>query len=74
MKTDQQNSDKRHPVKNDQGELKCYNCGLFGHISKNCLEPKEIENCKKCGQNGHAQRHCSHTVQTVSRENDKVRK
>lgn len=30
------NPDKRPPLKIDMGELKCYNCNVYGHIAKVC--------------------------------------
>lgn len=50
------NPDKRSPLRNIEGQLKCYNCPLFGHISKNCPEPSKSETCNKCGGKGHTQR------------------
>nr|ARM39069.1 gag protein [Simian immunodeficiency virus] len=37
---------------------RCFNCGKFGHISKNCPLPKRIR-CFKCGKEGHMARQCS---------------
>lgn len=56
------NPDKRPPVRNTEGQLKCYNCNLFGHISKNCPEPRKELKCTKCNQTGHTQRHCKHVA------------
>lgn len=46
----------RH-IFNDKGEPKCYNCGVFGHIAKDCSKPKQIT-CYNCGKNGHIAKEC----------------
>jgi len=42
---------------NEQGrKLKCYNCNRFGHIAKDCRQPKKEkkpQECFKCGKEGH---------------------
>ena len=53
------NPDARPPIKNEAGELKCYNYNKYGHISKDCPEPKRELICRACGQRGHTQRHCT---------------
>lgn len=57
--------DTRPPVRNDKGEPKCYNCGRFGHISRDCPEPKREITCLRCGQTGHTQRHCERQITVV---------
>ena len=53
------NPDGRPPIKNEAGELKCYNCNKYGHISKDCPELKRELICRACEQRGHMQRHCT---------------
>ena len=48
---------------------KCYNCGLFGHLAKDCRKPKKIREekgqdftkkvkCYNCKEQGHYAREC----------------
>lgn len=74
--TTTKNNDKRPPIRNANGEPKCYNCNKYGHISKNCPEPPKIETCSKCNEQGHTQRHCPNVksppkkdINQVSNEN-----
>ncbi|AAA91905.1 gag polyprotein [Simian immunodeficiency virus] len=36
---------------------KCYNCGKFGHMQRQCPEPRKIK-CLKCGKPGHLAKDC----------------
>ena len=42
---------------NRQGcKAKCYNCNRFGHMAKDCQQPKKekkLQQCFKCGKEGH---------------------
>lgn len=46
----------RH-IFNDKGEPKCYNCGVYGHITKECPKPKKTI-CFNCGKEGHIAKYC----------------
>ncbi|KAK8775362.1 hypothetical protein V5799_031293 [Amblyomma americanum] len=51
--------DRRPPLTNERGQFKCYNCGRFGHISRDCPVERHEMKCLRCGKSGHTQRHCS---------------
>lgn len=38
-------------------KMKCYNCGVFGHIAPNCTKAKSVM-CFKCGRSGHKANEC----------------
>lgn len=43
-------------IRNEKGQFKCFNCNDYGHIARDCPEPKAILFCKKCNKQGHNQR------------------
>lgn len=45
--------------KKQVANLKCFNCGELGHISKVCLKPKKLT-CFNCRQSGHIAKECTH--------------
>lgn len=57
LEANRKEKDKPPPLKNDKGEPKCYNCAKYGHIAKDCDEPKRTLVCFKCKGEGHTARH-----------------
>ena len=42
---------------NKKSNVKCFNCGLTGHMIKDCKKPRE-KPCGNCKQTGHSYREC----------------
>ncbi|KAL1443874.1 hypothetical protein MTO96_030150 [Rhipicephalus appendiculatus] len=53
-------TDRRQPLPpiNQHGERKCYNCNIYGHIARDCPEPKRPFKCQRCQATGQTQRNC----------------
>ncbi|KAL1437205.1 hypothetical protein MTO96_049187 [Rhipicephalus appendiculatus] len=51
-------TDRRQPLPsiNQHGERKCYNCNIYGHIARDCPEPKRPLKCQRCQATDHTQR------------------
>ncbi|KAL1452387.1 hypothetical protein MTO96_027905 [Rhipicephalus appendiculatus] len=51
-------TDRRQPLPsiNQHGERKCYNCNIYGHIARDCPEPKRPPKCQRCQATDHTQR------------------
>lgn len=52
------NLDKRPPLWNDKGELKCFNRHNFGHISKDCPDSPKKLICTVCKAKGYIKSYC----------------
>lgn len=55
-------SDIKPTGTSDKVEIKCFNCGNYGHISKYCQQEKRrkrIIKCYRCGEEGHTPKYCS---------------
>lgn len=55
----QNNKVTLRPIRNEKGEWKCFNCNKYGHISKDCAEPKKEVICRGCKGSGHIQKNCT---------------
>ncbi|KAL1430238.1 hypothetical protein MTO96_015302 [Rhipicephalus appendiculatus] len=53
-------TDRRQPLPpiNQHGERKCYNCNIYGHIARDCPEPKGPLKCQRCQATDQTQRNC----------------
>ncbi|CAI6357386.1 unnamed protein product [Macrosiphum euphorbiae] len=36
----------------------CYNCQMFGHVARDCTQPRKPFKCGKCKQEGHSSKYC----------------
>ena len=47
--------------KNDKGQEKkrCHNCGIIGHLRKDCKKKKKKTGCFQCSEAGHLINDCS---------------
>ncbi|KAL1445723.1 hypothetical protein MTO96_044868 [Rhipicephalus appendiculatus] len=52
--------DRRQPLPsiNQYGQRKRYNCNVYGHIARDCPEPKRPLKCQRCQGTDHTQRNC----------------
>lgn len=61
-------TDKRPPVLNERGERMCYNCNQYGHMTRDCSQPKRPLRCLRCEGTDHTQRHCREVAQPERNE------
>jgi len=43
-----------------------YNCQLYGHIARDCAQPRKPMHCKKCDKKGHTSKYCRANVPEVN--------
>ncbi|GLV46049.1 hypothetical protein CBL_05135 [Carabus blaptoides fortunei] len=67
------NSDgkQKSVVRNEKRKVKCYNCNVSGHLSRDCPKPKLPIRCFKYNEEGHVSRQCSKNLvmQVVNNDN-----
>ncbi|KAH7968031.1 hypothetical protein HPB52_005447 [Rhipicephalus sanguineus] len=56
------------PPVNQHGERKCYNCNVYGHIARDCPEPKRPLKCQRCQASDHTQRNCKALLRNESND------
>jgi len=39
---------KTYTLRRDKEGPRCYNCQLYGHIARDCSQPRKPMHCKKC--------------------------
>jgi len=53
-------------VKPGEYAPKCFNCQLFGYISRDCTRPKQPPKCISCGELGHYKKNCTRVPAEVA--------
>ncbi|XP_066916529.1 myb-like protein X isoform X2 [Clytia hemisphaerica] len=57
-KGNKKHATKRYYLEDELPNIICFNCGLKGHIGRDCTQERKLPTCSLCGTDGHVRRHC----------------
>lgn len=57
------------PGKPKETTIKCFNCQRFGHIARDCPQPRRPFKCTECGAEGHTKKYCRKISQLTASVN-----
>ncbi|CAI6353555.1 unnamed protein product [Macrosiphum euphorbiae] len=65
-KDDDDVSTKVNTLRREKEGPRCYNCQLYGHIARDCTQPRKPMHCKKCDKSGHTIKYCKANIPEVN--------
>jgi len=57
-KIEKRNNNKNQEVRRERTDIKCFNCGIKGHLSKECRNKDKGVKCFNCNKFGHIANNC----------------
>jgi len=57
---------KTSTLRRDKKGPRCCNCQLYGHIARDCSQPRKPMHCRKCDKSGHTSKYCKANVSEVN--------